>query len=210
MNKTLIEPSSGPMPILLVHPVILVGALVDDQPDFAAVAWTGVAASFPPTISISLQPRRHSLKGIKRNMSFSVNIPSIDQLKEADYCGLVSGANSDKVMDCGFKVFFGKTKSAPLIEQFPVNHICQVLHILSLGSHEMVVGKITETYISDDCLTNGKIDIGKARPFIFSSAARYFEIGDQIGKAFSAGSAINPKKVEENRKHSLVPPPPSD
>jgi flavin reductase (DIM6/NTAB) family NADH-FMN oxidoreductase RutF len=209
MNKKLIEPSSGPMPILCVHPVILAGAMVDDQPDFAAVAWTGVAASFPPTIAISLQPHRHSLKGIKRNMTFSVNIPSVDQMKEVDYCGLVSGAITDKVKDCGFKVFYGNTKSAPLIEQFPVNHVCQVLHILSLGSHEMVVGKIVETYISEDCLTNGNLDIEKTKPLAYSSQ-RYYKLGEQIGKGFSSGLAINPAKVKESRKHSQMPPPSPD
>jgi flavin reductase (DIM6/NTAB) family NADH-FMN oxidoreductase RutF len=209
MNKILIEQSQGTVPILCINSIILVGAIVDDKPDFASVAWTGVAASSPPTIAISLQPHRHSLKGIKRNMTFSVNIPSIDQMKVVDYCGLVSGAIENKIKDCDFKIFYGNTKSAPLIEQFPVNHVCQVLHILSLGSHEMIVGKIVETYVSEDCFFNGKLDIEKAKPLIYASQA-YFKLGEQIGKGFSAGLVINSAKVEESRKHSQMPPPLAD
>jgi flavin reductase (DIM6/NTAB) family NADH-FMN oxidoreductase RutF len=207
MAKIQMEINRGPMPIHCTCPVILAGALVDGKPDFVAVAWTGVAASFPPSITISLQPHRHSLKGIKQNMTFSVNIPSVEQIKETDYCGLVSGSMADKAADCGFKVFYGSLKTAPMIEQFPVNHACQVLHILSLGSHELIVGKIIETQISEECLTNGKPDLGKIRPFIFSPGAKYHGIGKQAGKGFSDGKEINPVKVDEWRKRS--PPPPA-
>lgn len=56
MTKVKMEPIRDRMPILCVCPVVLVGAMVNDKPDFVTVAWTGVAASFPPSISIALQP----------------------------------------------------------------------------------------------------------------------------------------------------------
>jgi flavin reductase (DIM6/NTAB) family NADH-FMN oxidoreductase RutF len=174
------------------------------------VAFSGVAAHHPPTITISLQPHRYSLKGIKQNMTFSANIPSVAQLKEADYCGLVSGSITDKAADCGFKIFYGGLNTAPLIEQCPVNHVCQVLHILSLGSHELIIGKIIETYISEDSITNGKLDIDKARPVISIPGAKYCIIGDQAGKSFSMGITVNPAKVKENRKNYREPIPSPD
>jgi flavin reductase (DIM6/NTAB) family NADH-FMN oxidoreductase RutF len=200
MNKKIFESSPWSLPILCVHPVILVGAILDGHPDFATVAWTGVAASVPPSIAISLQPHRHSLKGIKQNMAFSVNVPSIDQLKEVDYCGLVSGAITDKAKDCNFKIFYGNNKSAPLIDQFTINHVCQVSHILCLGSHEMVIGKIVETYISEDYLCDGKLNVEKASPYLFS-LQKYYKLGELIDKGFTSGREINPAKVEESRKH---------
>jgi flavin reductase (DIM6/NTAB) family NADH-FMN oxidoreductase RutF len=207
MTKIKRDAQAGPVPILCAHPVVLVGANVDGHPDFAAVAWTGVAASFPPSITIALQPHRHSLKGIRQNMTFSVNLPSIEYIKETDYCGLVSGAMSDKAADCAFKVFYGDLSSAPLIEQFPVNHACEVLHMLSLGSHVLVVGKIVETYYSDEFLSNGKLDIEKVRPFFFSHTAGYYRMGRRVGKSFHIGSVVNPAKVKEARKRSPPPPP---
>ncbi len=157
----------GPQPMLWPHPTVLVGASVDGRPDFAAVAWAGVAAGNPPAVTIGLQHHRHSLKGIRQNMTFSVNIPSTDLVKETDYCGIISGAKTDKVKDCGFKVFYGGLKTAPLIEQCPINLECQVMHILNLGSHALVVGRVVETYISEDCLTDDKPDMAKVRPFVF-------------------------------------------
>jgi flavin reductase (DIM6/NTAB) family NADH-FMN oxidoreductase RutF len=182
----------GPQPMIWPHPTVLVGANIDGKPDFAAVAWTGVAAGKPPCVTIGLQPHRYSLKGIYQNKTFSVNVPSIDLVKEADYCGLVSGKDTDKVKDCKFRVFYGDLKTAPLIEQCPINLECEVLHLLNLGSHILVVGRVVETYFAEDCLTEGFPDMAKARPFIFGYK-KYYALGEAIANPFKSGWEIKPK-----------------
>ncbi len=182
----------GPQPMVWPHPAVLVGANIDGKPDFAAVAWTGVAASNPASVTIALQSHRYSLKSIYQNRTFSVNIPSADLVKETDYCGLVSGADTDKVKDCKFKVFYGNLKTAPLIEQCPINMECEVSHILNLGSHHLVVGRVAETYISEECLTNGSPDIEKVKPFIFEPG-KYYAVGEAFADAFKIGWEINPR-----------------
>jgi flavin reductase (DIM6/NTAB) family NADH-FMN oxidoreductase RutF len=189
----------GPQPMLWPHPTVLVGANVDGKPDFAAVAWAGVAASNPVSVTIALQPHRYSLKGIYQNRTFSVNVPSADQVKEADYCGLVSGADADKVKDCKFKVFYGVLKTAPLIEQCPINLECEVSHILNLGSHHLVVGKVAETYFSEDCLTDGKPDIAKVKPFAFGPG-KYYVIGEAFADAFKVGWEVIGGRGKSNLK----------
>jgi flavin reductase (DIM6/NTAB) family NADH-FMN oxidoreductase RutF len=179
----------GPLPMLWPHPTVLVGAVTDGRPDFAAVAWAGVAAGSPPAVAIGLQHHRHSLKGILQNRTFSVNIPSVDLVRETDYCGLVSGSKTDKVKDCGFEVFYGDLKTAPLIAGCPINLECEVLHILHLGSHALVVGRVVETYISEDCLTDDKPDISKVKPFTFGPGG-YFAVGESIARPFNVGKEI--------------------
>jgi flavin reductase (DIM6/NTAB) family NADH-FMN oxidoreductase RutF len=183
----------GATTLLWPHPTVLVGALTDDKPDFAAVAWTGVACSSPPCITIALQPHRYSLKGIYQNRTFSVNIPSQSQVKEADYCGLVSGRDTDKVKDCKFNVFYGNLKTAPMIEQCPVNIECEVSSILALGSHHLVIGKINEVYVSENCMTGDQPDIEKVKPFAFGPG-KYYGIGQPFADVFKVGWEINPKK----------------
>jgi flavin reductase (DIM6/NTAB) family NADH-FMN oxidoreductase RutF len=181
------------------HPTVLVGANVDGKPDFAAVAWTGVAASNPAAVTIALQPHRYSLKGIYENRTFSVNVPSADLVKETDYCGLVSGADTDKVKDCKFKVFYGNLKTAPLIEQCPINLECEVAHILNLGSHTLVVGKVIETYLSEECLTDEHPDIAKVKPFAFGPG-KYYVIGEAFADAFKIGWDIKPRGKGKSRQ----------
>ena len=179
----------GPLPMLWPHPAVLVGCIVDGKPDFAAVAWTGIAASTPPSVTIALQHHRYSLKGIYQNLAFSINVPSQDLVKETDYCGIISGADTDKVKDCGFTVFYGDLDMAPLIEQCPINLECKVSHILNLGSHALVIGTILETHFSEDCLTDGKPDIDKVRPFAFGPGT-YHGIGKAFAYAFKIGKEI--------------------
>jgi flavin reductase (DIM6/NTAB) family NADH-FMN oxidoreductase RutF len=199
MGKIKMSPEAGPMPILAACPTVIVGANVNGKPDFATVAWTGVAASSPPSISVALQHHRYSLKGIRQNMSFSVNIPSADLVKETDYCGIISGSKTDKAADCQFRVFFGKLESAPLIEQCPINHSCEVIQILNLGSHELVVGRIVETHISEEFYTEGRPDANKMRPFLFANG-KYYVLGELLADAFRVGRTIDPAKTEESLK----------
>jgi len=177
-------------------PALLVGANVDDKPNFMAVAWGGIANGEPPMISIAIRHQRYTLKGIKQNMTFSVNVPSTNMVSETDYCGIISGAKFNKAQVCRFKVFYGRLDKAPLIEQCPVNLECKVVHILDLGSHSLVIGQIEETHVSDNCLTDGKPDVSKIKPFIYttSPANQYQTLGKVIAKAFNIGKELKAKQ----------------
>ncbi len=186
----------GPQTLVYPMPALLIGANVDGKANFAAVAWAGIANSDPPMISVSLRHHRHTLKGIRQTMTFSVNVPSIDMMKETDYCGIVTGSKADKAEVCKFKVFCGKLTDAPLIEQYPVNLECRVVHMFNLGSHTMVVGRIEETHVSNDCLSDGKPDVEKIRPFCYvpDPSRQYRAIGEVLGKAFGAGLELKSKE----------------
>ena len=160
MNKILLGLTTSIYPMS----TLLVRANVDGKPNFMAVAWGGIAGSTPLMISVAIRHSRYTLIGIRQNMTFSVNIPSIDFVKEADYCGLVSGAKINKVKVCKFEVFYGKLNNAPLIEQCPVNLECKVEHILDLGSHVLFIGRVEETHVSEICLTDAKPDVNKIKP----------------------------------------------
>ncbi len=182
----------GPQLVLGTRPVFLVGANVDDRPNFMTVGACGVANLEPPMISVALRHERYTLKGIRQNMTFSVNVPSTDLIKETDYCGLVSGSDVNKVETCKFKVFYGKLDSAPLVEQYPVNMECSVMHILRLESHSLVVGRIEETHVLEACLTNGRPDVNKIKAFISTAEPerRYLALGQIIAESHSIGRGL--------------------
>ena len=183
----------GPTTLICPMPVLLVGANVDGKPNFMAVAWGGIANGEPPMISVAIRYSRYTRRGIGQNSTFSVNVPSVDLVREADYCGITSGSKVNKVEVCHFNVFYGKLDNAPLIEQCPVNLECKVMHILDLASHSLIVGRIEETHISESCLTDGKPDIDKIKPLIYIAepARQYQAFGEVVGKAFSIGRELN-------------------
>ncbi|HSW38563.1 MAG TPA: flavin reductase family protein [Acidobacteriota bacterium] len=206
MGKIQLEVKTGPLPVLGCYPTVIIGVIVDGKADFTTVAWTGVAASVPPSVTIALQHHRHSLKGVRGNMVFSVNIPSVDLVRETDYCGLASGARIDKAADCRFTVFYGKLENAPFIRECPVNHACQVVQILDLGSHELIVGRVVESFVSEECMVRGRPDPVMVKPFVFAGSG-YFALGERVGDAFRSGITVNPKakldtleEIERNRE----------
>jgi len=129
-------------------------------------------------------------------MTFSVNLPSRGMAKEIDYCGIVSGSKVDKVEACQFRIFYGKLENAPLIEQCPINLECKVVRILDLGSHSLVIGRIEESYTSDDCLTEGKPDINKIKPLAWARdpSRQYYALGEVIAKSHSVGLELKRKE----------------
>lgn len=176
----------GPQTLLYPMPAVLVGAVVDGNPNFMTAAWCCIACLKPPAISVAVNTARHTLKGIKQNGAFSINVPSADLVKEVDYCGIYSGAKRNK--STVFRVFFGELQTAPLIEECPVNLECKLIQSLNIGSHDLVVGEILETHITESCLTDGKGDPEKINPLVFSPAVqKYHRLGPIIAQAFQVG-----------------------
>ena len=186
----------GPDTMIYPMPAFLIGADVDGKPNFMTAAWSGIVNSTPPMVSVAIQPPRHTSKGVIQTSSFSVNVPSVEQATETDYCGIASGAKVDKVAVCQFEVFYGKPGSAPMIEQCPVNLECSVVHTLKLGSHLLFIGEIKEAYVTESCLTDGKPDVDKIRPlaYVRDPERQYRALGEVVARAWHAGLELRSRE----------------
>lgn len=174
----------GPKHYLFPQPTVIVGAIVEGQPNYLTAAWSGIMQAQPPLIYVALNRVRYTLRGIKENGCFSVNIPSCAQARETDYVGMVSGHNENKSKI--FTAFYGELKEAPMIEECPINMECRILQILDFGgTHEICVGSIVQTYGRTEILTDGVPDIKKIDPIIFATGTHgYYRVGDFLAKAF--------------------------
>ena len=176
----------GPQTFLYPMPAVLVGAMVDGKPNFMTAAWCGIAAYKPPAIAVAIRKERYTLKGVREHGTFSINVASSSMVKKVDYCGIYSGKNTDKSQI--FTPFYSEPKTAPLIEECPVNLECKAIHYLDLGSHTLVVGEIIETFITEGYLVDGKGDPEKIDPLIFITGTRkYHRLGQEIAPAFKIG-----------------------
>lgn len=181
----------APQSLIPVRPILIVGANIDGKPNFFEVGGGGTISADPPTVAVPIRHQRYTLRGILENRTFSVNIPSAGYIKEADYCGIVSGDKTDKVRDCSMDVFYGKLISAPMIEQCPINLECSVLHILGSTSHCTIIGRVDGTYISSEYAKEEKPDWGMINPLLwFPERNEYFTIGQAIGKVRDAGNEL--------------------
>ncbi|MEX0845374.1 MAG: flavin reductase family protein [Balneolaceae bacterium] len=176
----------GAQHLLNPQPAVLVGTYYDGKPNFITISCAGITSAEPPTIYIAINHIRYSLKAIQEHKTFSVNVPSASLVKETDYCGQVSGADHDKAKECDFEIFNGTLKNAPLIGQCPINFECEVIQQISVGEQTVIIGKILESYLSEDCYTDGLPDLRKINPLSYCSATAgtggYFNLGELAGK----------------------------
>ena len=69
-------------------PMVIVGAVVDDTPNFMAVGWVSRVNANPPMIAVALGKRHHTNKGIHENKQFSISIPNTHLIEKTEKCGL--------------------------------------------------------------------------------------------------------------------------
>ncbi len=171
-------------------PTTLVGALVNGKPNYITIAHVGIMD--PGSVSLGMSKVHYTNVGIKANGTFSVNIPSVKMVKETDHCGLVSGKTENKAA-C-FKTFFGKLKTAPMIEECAINMECELIKTVDFPNHDVFVGKIVATYCDETVLTDGVVDFGKVQPILFVMNDRsYWKIGSKFAKAWDIGKEYYPK-----------------
>jgi len=181
----------SPQDLIPLRPIFIVGANVGGRANFMEVGGGGPISMNPPMVALPIQPHRYTLKGIMENRTLSVNVPSVEQVKEADYTGIVSGANRDKAEDCHFEVFYGKLKTAPMIGQCPLNLECSLLHILSSNSHAIVIGRVDAIYVSRECAQGGKFTLDRFNPLMWiPSKGDYVGASQSVGKVGAAGKEI--------------------
>jgi flavin reductase (DIM6/NTAB) family NADH-FMN oxidoreductase RutF len=185
-----VKKSIGAKTILFPTPVLIIGSY-DEQgrPNLMNVAWGGLCSSQPPSIAISVRPARQTHHNIVQSQAFTVNIPSVDQAKAADYVGIYSGHAEDKFAALGLTAVRGERVNAPYIEEFPLALECKVIQTVEIGVHTQFIGEILDVKADQRVLdASGNLDITKVQPFIFSpSDGGYYRVGEFIGKAFSIG-----------------------
>jgi len=185
----------GAKPLIYPVPIILLGANVDGKPNYNTLGNFGSMSISPVVIYVSSAKRNYTNKGILRNQSFSVNIPSVELVEATDYCGLVSGWKVDKSEI--FESFYGKLGKAPMIMECPVNLECKLIKNFDVHPCEVFVGEVVETYVGEQYLPDADRhkfpDIGKINPIILSPDNVYWKIGESFAKAYSVGKGYRKK-----------------
>jgi flavin reductase (DIM6/NTAB) family NADH-FMN oxidoreductase RutF len=191
-EKTMEKKEIGAKNYFYPMPTTLIGANVNGKPNYLTVAFCGMVNINPPLISAALNKAHYTNPGIKENKTFSVNIPSAEMAKITDYCGLVSGSKVDKSKL--FETFYGKLKTAPMIKECPLNLECKLIQTLELSVDEIFIGEIVAAYAEERYLTDGRPDVKKINPMVFSlHDNNYWKVGELVGRAWSIGKNFKSK-----------------
>lgn len=166
-----------------------------ERPNIITVAWTGTICSDPAMVYISVRKSRHSYDIIKSTGEFVINLTTEKLAKITDLCGVKSGRDIDKFQAYDLTPVRSRHVSAPSIGESPVNIECKVKEIIPLGSHDMFLAEVLG--VTADCQymdEDGKFDLAKARPLVYSHG-EYFVQGRRIGRfGFSVKKKNRQKK----------------
>jgi flavin reductase (DIM6/NTAB) family NADH-FMN oxidoreductase RutF len=186
----------GKVALVYPIPIVLAGALVNNQPNFETLGDVGIMGISPPLVYISSGQDHHTNKGILEHGTFSINFPTTQLLAKTDYCGIASGNDVDK--SNLFNIFYGDLKTAPMVRECPVNLECKVIKEFSIQHRQIFIADVVQSYVNEDYVIKTEeglkiADMIKLDPIIYSLDNRYYKIGKIAGIGYQEG-----KKVKNN------------
>ena len=187
--------SFGARAVAYLLPVLVVGTYDHKgRPNAMVAAWGGICSSDPPCIAVSIRPSRYTYRNLMEKMAFTISIPSVKYMAEADFFGIISGDNTDKFAITGLTPHRADHVDAPFIAEFPVVLECRVAKHVKIGAHTQFIGEILDVKIDEAVLdSEGKPDIDRLQLIGFDVIrSAYYTTGPVIGRAFSAGRKYLP------------------
>lgn len=169
-------------PMIALYPsgVVLVTSSYQGKDNIITLAWVCTACFDPPMVACAIRDTRHSYGLIKKSGEFVVNIPSEEIVRETDFCGQVSGLNTDKFSECNFTKVKASQVDAPLLEECPINIECKVQHIITLGTHDLFIGEVVAVNADEKILDGETISYRKASPIVYARGD-YWTLGELKG-----------------------------
>ncbi len=184
--------SIGAGTILSPLPAAIVTCGSLEKPNALTIGWTGILCSTPPKTYISVRPERYSYDLIKNSGEFCINLTTAELARAADYLGVRSGRNEDKLARLGLSVSPAQKISAPMLDSSPLSIECRVERVLPLGSHDMFIADIIAVNAARELIDdNGRLCLDKANLLAYSHG-EYFALGKKLGRF---GYSVKKKKT---------------
>lgn len=183
--------------LLNPEPPVLVSCGSMEAANLITIGWTGTICTQPSMVSISVRPERYSYQLIKDSGEFVINLPTRKLVRAVDWCGVKSGRDYDKFAEMKLTPLPASTVSCPILAESPVNLECQVTQVISLGSHDLFLAKVTAVDVDEALLDEkGKLCLERADLIVYSHG-EYFALGKQLG---TFGYSVRKKAAPQRRK----------
>ncbi len=188
--------SLGARPAAYPTPVFVVGTYdAEGKANVMTVAWGGVCCSDPPCVAVSVRKATYTYGNLMERKAFTVGIPSLEHMQAADYFGIASGRDVDKLGVAGMTAVRSELVDAPYVDEFPLVLECKVVNVAELGLHTQFVGEILDIKAEPSCLDeSGKVSAELLRPFSWAPIDNhYYGIGQRLGRGFTEGRTLQGK-----------------
>lgn len=179
-----------PRPILTPQMIQMIATYNEDgSVNLMNAAWGGQLTG--NVFILSLDESHKSVANIRRELCFTLGLPSRKEIVDCDYVGLVSGnEDPNKFAKTKLHAIPSEVVHAPIIDEFPLTFECKVLRIIEddeLGFY--VLGEVQDILVSAEYRgEDGGFDVDKMDLCFFSPLDNtYRAYGEVVAKAFSVG-----------------------
>ena len=177
------------VPAIFPMPVILIATYNEDGTvDVMNAAW-GCAHDYKQ-VKLNISESHQTTKNIRRTGVFTVTVADAKHVKEADYVGIVSGAQvKDKFAKSGLSAHKSDLIDAPILDDFP---ICMECKALPCTDEYGVLGEILRLSVDEEFIDkDGKVDVGGLHIIAYDPFNHgYYVVGEKVGQAFSDGRKL--------------------
>jgi flavin reductase (DIM6/NTAB) family NADH-FMN oxidoreductase RutF len=122
----------------------------------------------PPLVAISVNRRGGEPKDTARNAQatgdFVVNVVTEGLLERTVRASGDWPADVDEFEITGLTPAPSDLVRSPRVAESPVNLECRLHRVVELGDALLVVGEIVRAHVSDEVLTDGRVDVAKLKP----------------------------------------------
>jgi len=187
----------GPCVTFFPQPTTIISSLSGDgQVNLMTASWAGIVSKTPPTMAVSLNKERKTYENILQTGEFVVNMVPAALALEADYCGIRSGREEDKLDKSGLNLAPATVIKVPLIAESPLNVECRLVSEIELGDYRLLLGEIVEIHAVDSAFSaEGEIDTRSFDPLVYLGGIRqYWNLGEKCADAYKDGLKIAGKK----------------
>ena len=172
-------------------PVLMIGTYNEDgSVNVMNAAWGTMFER--DQVILNLTETHKTVKNIRERKAFTVSLANAKNVVAADYLGMVSGNNTpNKFENSGLTSTKSENVDAPIINEFP---ICMECELLEDESNWGIVGKVVNTLVDEEVMTNGNVDINLLEAIAFDPYTHgYYKVTDRVGNAFKDGLQLKNK-----------------
>ena len=190
MNKVRL----GPCVTFFPQPTTLVSTLsATGEVNVMTASWAGIVSKTPPTMAVSLHQSRKSYANIKERGEFVVNMVPASLAVEADFCGIRSGHDLNKLETVGLHTERAAVVSVPLIAESPLSVECKLTLELPLGDYRLLIGEIVEIHAAAEAQrVDGSMDVELLDPLVYLGGIReYWSLGEKQATAYKDGLSLD-------------------
>jgi flavin reductase (DIM6/NTAB) family NADH-FMN oxidoreductase RutF len=163
-------------------PVVLVTVARKGKVDITPIGWVMPVSTRPPLVAIAVYEGNLINELIRAAGQFVLNVPSLDLVKQVQYCGTVSGRDVDKFQMTGLHQAEPEEVDTPLIEECLAHLECALVDVITPGDHGIFIGQIVSAQAEEEAFKDSWLDRveRELRPILHIGGTQFTTFGERV------------------------------